>query len=615
MFSTTALLLALVMLFSPMTKTDLKDGDVGTQKLFGTFVSGNVNYEEEDYISLKNKNIELEKITLWKGDQGLLEIVLLTGNGDVKNVEAKVTDFVTEDGDTIPADALTVSFLDYTKAYNGKLFKLGKLFKRPIPDIGLNRTLSPDIVSNKKSKNIDSMAIQPLLLKFKVPDNAEPGIYTGGIMVNGKGIDKPLNFELKVNVKDIKVPENKSFDIELWQYPYSSAEYYSVEPFSKEHFKILKPIMELYKEQGGHAITCSISEDAWNGQTYSGNKVHYPSMIRWNKNPDGSFSYDYTDFDRWVQFNRELGIGDKIVLYSVVPWHGKLTYYENGRLKKERAKPGSPEYNKAWSDFLKDLTKHLEENGWYDDCYIGIDERGFCKEAFDLVESVKNSEGKSLKMAGAVDNLGKNNQKFVMRMDDINIGDSAAADQREVFSKLLEERKKQGLRTTLYSCTGHNPGNFTLSEPVESYWSVLNAGAKGTDGFLRWAYDAWVKDPLRDTTHFAYEPGDCFLIYPDKKTAKNPTVQPSIRLEMMGEAVRNINKIRFLVEDLPELQSDYNKIISKVKFTPYCDNNYLKEEEIGKIELEKNEFKHDLNKLTDKYLEIKETGSSDIVIE
>lgn len=52
-----------------------------------------------------------------------------------------------------------------------------------------------------------------------------------------------------------------------------------------------------YKEIGGHAITASIVEEAWEGQTYSKNEIHYPSMVRWTKEADGSFSYDYTDLD------------------------------------------------------------------------------------------------------------------------------------------------------------------------------------------------------------------------------------------------------------------------------------------------------------------------------
>ena len=53
---------------------------------------------------------------------------------------------------------------------------------------------------------------------------------------------------------------------------------------------------------------------------------------------------------------------------------------------------------------------------------------------------------------------------------------------------MLENRNELGLRTTLYSCTEHQPGNFSLSAPVESYWSIINAGKSETAGFLRWAY-------------------------------------------------------------------------------------------------------------------------------
>lgn len=69
-------------------------------------------------------------------------------------------------------------------------------------------------------------------------------------------------FEYEVRVQNAELPDNyrDTFDIELWQYPYTSAEYYNVEPFSDEHLEIMKSSMELYKKAGGHAITASIIE-------------------------------------------------------------------------------------------------------------------------------------------------------------------------------------------------------------------------------------------------------------------------------------------------------------------------------------------------------------------
>ena len=193
-------------------------------------------------------------------------------------------------------------------------------------------------------------------------------------------------------------------------------------------------------------------------------------------------------------------------------------------------------YNISLDELLKGDEKmigHLEEKGWFDESYIGIDERGFTAAAFDMVEAVTNEDGECLKTAGAMDGIGSN-RDLAMRVDDLNVGDNAAAAHAEEFAQLLKERTDAGLRTTLYSCTEHKPGNFALSAPAESYWSIVNAAKMGTAGFLRWAYDAWVEDPLRDATHNAFEPGDCFLVYPDEKDAETPVSKSSVRLERMA---------------------------------------------------------------------------------
>ena len=56
--------------------------------------------------------------------------------------------------------------------------------------------------------------------------------------------------------------------------------------------------MGLYKNAGGHAITTTIVEEAWAGQTYGEGTVKFPSMVKWTKKADGKWSFDYTDFDK-----------------------------------------------------------------------------------------------------------------------------------------------------------------------------------------------------------------------------------------------------------------------------------------------------------------------------
>ena len=576
----------------------------GTPDLGGTIKDTNYQYTQDQYATVSKENVKTAEVTAWKNDKAISELVLFSKNCSLKNVKVTAS-ALTNGSETISADHVQPVFVKATKAYNGTYLGYGDKNRAVPADDGSNRSESSDILYGNDPVDIAWNQLQPVWVTFDIPKDAKAGTYTGMLSVAADGITTPLTFTYTVKVQDAVLPDasefENSFDIELWQYPYSSAEYYGVTPFSEEHLKILKPIMEKYKEAGGHAITTSIVEEAWNGQTYSKNEVHYPSMVKWTKNADGSFSYDYTDFDKWVSFNKELGIGDKIVLYSIAPWHNSFAYWENGTLKYESFTAGNARYQTVWRNFLTDLIAHLETKGWFEDAYIGIDERGFSTAAFDLIDSVTNLQGQTLKTAGAMDNF-VNKKDLAMRVTDLNVGDTAAAAHPDEFAAMLEERESKGLRTTLYSCTEHIPGNFSLSMPAESYWSIINAGKSDTAGFLRWAYDAWVENPLEDATHNAFEPGDCFLIYPSPKDASEKEVKSSVRLERMAEGVRDVNKLRLMEREVPSLAAEIDTLYAGITTTAATGRRYLTADERTKLSSEMTAFKQGVATITEKYV-------------
>ena len=584
----------------------------GTPDLGGTIKDTNYQYTQDQYATVSKENVKTAEVTAWKNDKAISELVLFSKNCSLKNVKVTAS-ALTNGSETISADHVQPVFVKATKAYNGTYLGYGDKNRAVPADDGSNRSESPDILYGNDPVDIAWNQLQPVWVTFDIPKDAKAGTYTGTLSAAADGITTPLTFTYTVKVQDAVLPDasefENSFDIELWQYPYSSAEYYGVTPFSEEHLKILKPIMEKYKEAGGHAITTSIVEEAWNGQTYSKNEVHYPSMVKWTKNADGSFSYDYTDFDKWVSFNKELGIGDKIVLYSIAPWHNSFAYWENGTLKYESFTAGNARYQTVWRNFLTDLIAHLETKGWFEDAYIGIDERGFSTAAFDLIDSVTNLHGQTLKTAGAMDNF-VNKKDLAMRVTDLNVGDTAAAAHPDEFAALLEERESKGLRTTLYSCTEHIPGNFSLSMPAESYWLIINAGKSDTAGFLRWAYDAWVENPLEDATHNAFEPGDCFLIYPSPKDASEKEVKSSVRLERMAEGVRDVNKLRLMEQEVPSLAAEIDTLYAGITTTAATGRRYLTADERTKLSSEMTAFKQGVATITEKYV-AKKAGETD----
>lgn len=509
---------------------------------------------QERYAELLNAGDAGNAATAWRGDTAIYLLVLLSGEARVSGIRAVAGAFRAEESEITP-DAVACTFLSETKAFVGN----GK------KDDG-SRQSFPDVLYGPGPISLEPERVQGIFVSIRVPEAAAPGLYRGEIQVTAEGLDTPLKQELSLEVLDVvqPKPEDYRFDIELWQYPYRVAQYYGLEPFSQEHLDVLRLHMQRYREMGGHAITASIVEEPWNGQTYGA----YPSMVKWIRRADKSFVFDFSDFDRWVGFCRELGLGDKIVCYSLIPWGHKVAYYDERkkRMKSAAPRPGTFRYRKLWTPFLQALCTHAQEKGWYDQLYIGIDERKRMKKAYDLIDKVTGAFGAPLKKAAAMDHFSADYFPLIDRMASVSVGSEPAKKALGAYRTLAKRRgEAAGLQTTMYTCVGHFPNSFTYSMPGESYWTIFFSAAQGANGFLRWAYDAWVKDPLRDTTHVSFESGDCFLVYPDEPDAAHPQTKSSVRLEKLAQGMRDINKLLFLMEQSAAMEEKARRLLSQVR--------------------------------------------------
>ena len=64
---------------------------------------------------------------------------------------------------------------------------------------------------------------------------------------------------------------------------------------------------------------------------------------------------------------------------------------------------------------------------------------------------------------------------------------------------------------------------------------------KKYDGYLRWAYNSWPKEPLKDSRFTAWPAGDTFQVYPGPLS--------SIRFEKLIEGIQDFEKIKILKEE------------------------------------------------------------------
>lgn len=410
---------------------------------------------------------------------------------------------------------------------------------RMIRYVEAGSTMTADIIGHETECSHASGAHRAVWYEVNIPQDTPPGLYTGTLTVSAPGCEPAVQqIQLEVAEATLPAPKEWKMHLDLWQHPQSVARWHDVEPWSEAHFAIMRPLMKRLAEAGQKCITCTLLDEAWNGQTYD----KFPSMIRWIRGKDGVMRYDYSTLDAWIQFmHDDIGIRGQISCYSMLPWHLKVKYYDETTSKWDeiKAEPGTESFKQVWAPFLRDFHRHMQEKGWADKTCIAIDERPdyMVREAMRLVQE----NAPEFRIASAVDKPSELTREVYNISPVLTHAGSA-------LGSLLSERKAAGKITTFYVCMHPLvPNTFTSSAPAEAEWLGFFAAANHLDGFLRWAYNSWTRNPLESTDFGSWTTGDCFLVYPGNRT--------SIRFERLRDGIEEyekINLLRFRASESPE---------------------------------------------------------------
>ena len=99
--------------------------------------------------------------------------------------------------------------------------------------------------------------------------------------------------------------------------------------------------------------------------------------------------------------------------------------------------------------------------------------------------------------------------------------------------------------STYYTCCAEKyPNTFIASDTDEGIWIGWYALAGNFDGYLRWAYNSWTKDPVNDARFVRWPAGDCYMVYPDGCS--------SVRFERLVEGIQDYEKASLLRKEWKE---------------------------------------------------------------
>lgn len=459
-------------------------------------------------------------VTGWKGEKVSAQLVAWSTE-NINQLECEFSEFKS-DNYSLSAGVAQARFVRYVMTDE---FGPGCGHRKP-EDFAAS--LAPDMLDNLTCFDLEAKTMRPIWITIDIPSEAQAGTYKGVLEVYSREQDTQ-KIDVTINVVDNTLPEPSewAYHLDLWQHPSAVARIHNVEVWSDEHFEIMKPLMKMLADGGQKVITATLNKDPWDNQCFD----PYADMILWTKKKDATWTFDYAIFDKWVQFMMDLGVTKMINCYSLLTWNNKIHYLDEAKGEKVEVelKARSQEYKLMWSVFLKDFSQHLKEKGWLEKTNIAMDERApeDMKAALNVLKMAAPELGISL-----ADN--HKSYKEYPWIKDICAGTDSKVDVQDI-----KARREKGLITTYYVCCSSKfPNMFTFSPSSESVYTAWYATACDYDGFLRWAYNSWVENPLTDSRFRTWPAGDTYMVYPDARS--------SIRFERLVEGIQDAEKIRIL---------------------------------------------------------------------
>lgn len=461
--------------------------------------------------------------TVWQNDRVHNQILIKTSDADVDGLNFNVT-ALTGYGSEIPSDNIK---LRSVKLVAGDVTP--SVDAQPLPR---PLTYVADALSESLPSGITAGNAEALWVTIDVPEDCQPGNYSGSVNVcRGDMLLASCKINLLVAPYCLPKPSDWTFHLDIWQFPFQLPSLVEqngggkVEMFSPGYFELMRPFYEFLADAGQKTVTTYIKDGAFlNGQT----------MIGWTRQSTGAWSFDYSDFDRHVEFMEGLGIDRQISCFSVAGWNNTVGYTDEGdggKYKYMDLPIGSDEFNSVWTAFLSDFRAHLNSKGWFGRTVLYMDENTN-EEIRPIVELIrKNGDDWKIGFSG--------------RYIDADV-------EREFYnyaSIIDTPMNTTAIDIPLFytSCSQTCPNNYLtpVNSPAEMTWMAWHAMAKGFKGYQRWAFDYWTRSDIYDARDRGNTAGDFHMIY---RSSNDVDAKPvgSIRWELLREGIQDYEKARIL---------------------------------------------------------------------
>ena len=236
-------------------------------------------------------------------------------------------------------------------------------------------------------------ALASLWFTVRVPAETKPGLYAGTVRVSANGLNEAV-VPLRVAVSAWRIPDPKDFTVHNFAYHSEDAMalHYGVPMWSERHFELMGKSLAIMAEINAREATANLCINFCGGDKGAVDSSNVQSLIRWIKQSDGTYQYDFTLFDKYLDtVAKAIGKPNPLRLNCWNPVEkvgGKLVAGTPGGLGKvfavtlldpatgnlsalDQPVPGTPESLAFWKPVLDAVRKKAEARGWFDVTAMG----------------------------------------------------------------------------------------------------------------------------------------------------------------------------------------------------------------------------------------------------
>ena len=239
-----------------------------------------------------------------------------------------------------------------------------------------------------------SKALAPLWFTVRFPAGVPAGRYEGRITVTAQGVT-PQTVPLHVQVYDWTLPDPQDWRMQNFIYHAEEAEalHYAVTNYSDKHLDLVGKTLALLAEVNSRQVMANLVCNFF-ASGYAGCAQSNPeSLVRWIKQPDGSYQHDFTNFDRYLEMvARSVGNPRTLRLNCWGEYNPKRTFtpWIAGDFDNSGARPvtvfdpasntlsrlkqpplGTEENYQFWKPVFDEALKKIKDRGWLDETTLG----------------------------------------------------------------------------------------------------------------------------------------------------------------------------------------------------------------------------------------------------